>query len=164
VRDQQYVGIDLHRRRSVIVRINDAGEVLGVSKIDNGPLALSMAVAEAGPDPEVNRPGFRDCSGFRGTASSRGLGLTVVESFHLCWRDVTVVVGDLAVETAMVEPVDVLQGSELDIVDTPPWSEPVDQFPLEQPVEALGHGVVSRPWSRRRRRCHSHRVARSSEY
>ena len=26
---QQYVGIDLHRRRSVIVRMNDAGEVVG---------------------------------------------------------------------------------------------------------------------------------------
>ena len=38
-REQQYVGIDLHRRRSVIVRMNDAGEVLGVSKIDNdGPV------------------------------------------------------------------------------------------------------------------------------
>ena len=52
-RKQQYVGIDLHRRRSVIVRMNDAGEVLAVSKIDNDPLALSMAIAEAGPDPEV---------------------------------------------------------------------------------------------------------------
>ena len=51
--EQQYVGIDLHRRRSVIVRMNDAGEVLAVSKIDNDPVALAMAVAEAGPDPEV---------------------------------------------------------------------------------------------------------------
>ena len=33
--------------------MNDAGEVLGVSKIDNDPFALAMAVAEAGPDPEV---------------------------------------------------------------------------------------------------------------
>jgi transposase len=53
VRQQQYVGIDLHRRRSVIVRMDDAGEVLAVSKIDNDPVALAMAVAEAGPDPEV---------------------------------------------------------------------------------------------------------------
>ena len=53
MREQQYVGIDLHRRRSVIVRMSDAGEVLGVSKVANDPLALSMAVAEAGPDPEV---------------------------------------------------------------------------------------------------------------
>jgi hypothetical protein len=47
------VGIDLHRRRSVIVRMNDAGEVVGVSKIDNDPVPLAMALAEAGPDPEV---------------------------------------------------------------------------------------------------------------
>jgi transposase len=53
VREQQYVGIDLHRRRSVIVRMSDAGDVLEVSRIDNDPLALSMAVAEAGPNPEV---------------------------------------------------------------------------------------------------------------
>jgi transposase len=52
-REQQYVGIDLHRRRSVIVRMNDAGEVLAVTKIENDPLALSLAIAEAGPDPEV---------------------------------------------------------------------------------------------------------------
>ena len=50
---QQYVGIDLHRRRSVIVRMNDAGEVLGLTKIDNDPVALAVAVAEAGPEPEV---------------------------------------------------------------------------------------------------------------
>ena len=53
VQEQQYVGIDLHRRRSVIVRMNEAGEVLAVSRIANDPVALSMAVAEAGPDPEV---------------------------------------------------------------------------------------------------------------
>ena len=53
VQEQQYVGIDLHRRRSVIVRMNDAGEVVKVSKIDNDPVTLAMAVAEAGPSPEV---------------------------------------------------------------------------------------------------------------
>jgi transposase len=51
--EQQYVGIDLHRRRSVIVRMSEAGEVLSTVKIDNDPVALAMAVAEAGPDPEV---------------------------------------------------------------------------------------------------------------
>ena len=48
VQEQQYVGIDLHRRRSVIVRMNDAGEVLGVTKVANDPVQMSMAVAEAG--------------------------------------------------------------------------------------------------------------------
>lgn len=51
--EQQYVGIDLHRRRSVIVRMNYAGDVLDVTKIDNDPVALAMAIAEAGPNPEV---------------------------------------------------------------------------------------------------------------
>ena len=50
---QQYVGIDLHRRRSVIVRMTGAGEVLSTVRIDNDPLAMAVAIAEAGPNPEV---------------------------------------------------------------------------------------------------------------
>jgi hypothetical protein len=46
------VGIDLHRRRSVIGRMNEAGETLSTVSIDNDPVALSLEVAKAGPDPE----------------------------------------------------------------------------------------------------------------
>jgi transposase len=51
--ERQYVAIDLHSRRSMIVRQNEAGEELSVVRIDNDPVALSLAVAEAGPNPEV---------------------------------------------------------------------------------------------------------------
>ena len=51
--NRQYVGIDLHRRRSVIVRKNAEGEVLAKVHIDNDPVALAQAVAPAGPEPEV---------------------------------------------------------------------------------------------------------------
>jgi transposase len=50
---EQYVGIDLHRRRSVIVRVTPAGEVLEIVRVDNDPVALSLELAKAGPDPEV---------------------------------------------------------------------------------------------------------------
>src|SRR6266487_1379828 len=50
---EQYVGIDLHRRRSVIVRMTPQGEVLETIRIDNDPVALSLELAKAGPDPEV---------------------------------------------------------------------------------------------------------------
>jgi hypothetical protein len=50
---EQYVGIDLHRRRSVIVRMTPAGEVLEIVRVDNDPVALSLELAKAGPDPEV---------------------------------------------------------------------------------------------------------------
>lgn len=50
---RQYVAIDLHRWRSVIVREDDAGRELGVVRIDNSPLALSQAMGEAGPCPQV---------------------------------------------------------------------------------------------------------------
>jgi len=51
--DRQYVGIDFHRRRSVIVRKNAAGDKLGSVRVANDPLALATAIAEAGPEPEV---------------------------------------------------------------------------------------------------------------
>jgi hypothetical protein len=51
--ERQYVGIDFHRRRSVIVRLDAAGERLAVTRVVNDPLAISAAVAEAGPEPEV---------------------------------------------------------------------------------------------------------------
>ena len=50
---EQYVGIDPHRRRSVIVRMTAEGEVLEIVQVDNDPVALSLALAKAGPDPEV---------------------------------------------------------------------------------------------------------------
>lgn len=37
----------------MIARINDAGEVLGVTKMANDPVQMSMAIAEAGPGAEV---------------------------------------------------------------------------------------------------------------
>ena len=51
--ERQYVGIDLHRRRSVIVRKSMAGEILAKTHIVNEPLALVEAVGAAGPEPEV---------------------------------------------------------------------------------------------------------------
>jgi transposase len=50
---EQYVGIDLHRRGSVIACMTAAGEVLETVRIDNDPVALSLELAKAGPDPEV---------------------------------------------------------------------------------------------------------------
>ena len=50
---QQFVGIDLHRRRSVIVRQDADGEVLEQVRIDNDAVALACEIEKAGPDPEV---------------------------------------------------------------------------------------------------------------
>jgi transposase len=47
------VGIDLHRRRSVIVRMSEAGERLEAVRIDNDPVALGLEIAKAGEAPEV---------------------------------------------------------------------------------------------------------------
>jgi transposase len=79
------VGIDLHRRRSVIVRMNDAGEVVGVAKIDNDPLTLAMAVAEAGPDPEV---ALEACYGWYWAADllqAEGARVRLVHPLGLHW-------------------------------------------------------------------------------
>jgi hypothetical protein len=51
--EREYVGIDLHRRRSVIVRKNADGELLSKTRIVNDPAEMMRAVGEAGPEPEV---------------------------------------------------------------------------------------------------------------
>jgi transposase len=50
---RQYVGIDLHRRRSVIVRMAADGAVLETVRIENDPIALAGELAKAGSDAEV---------------------------------------------------------------------------------------------------------------
>ncbi|MGA8211525.1 MAG: IS110 family transposase [Nocardioidaceae bacterium] len=50
---QQFVGIDLHRRRSVIVRTTVDGEVLETVRIVNDLDRLSEVVGRAGESPEV---------------------------------------------------------------------------------------------------------------
>jgi transposase len=51
---RQYVGIDLHRRRSVIVRMTPDGKRLGRAvRIDNSPFELAAQVASWGESPEV---------------------------------------------------------------------------------------------------------------
>ena len=51
---RQYVGIDLHRRRSVIVRMTPGGERLGDAvRIENSPFELAGQVASWGEGPEV---------------------------------------------------------------------------------------------------------------
>jgi transposase len=49
----RYVGVDLHRRRSVIVVLDADGTELWTKRIDNDPLTLGLEIEEAGPAPEV---------------------------------------------------------------------------------------------------------------
>jgi transposase len=50
---KQYVGVDLHRHRSVIVRKDTAGELLEAVQVDNDPIVLAEVMARAGEAPEV---------------------------------------------------------------------------------------------------------------
>src|SRR3977135_1353450 len=50
---RQFVGIDLHRQRSVIVRQSESGEQLSAVRIVNDPVALGLQLEQAGSDPEV---------------------------------------------------------------------------------------------------------------
>ena len=50
---KQFVGIDLHRRRTVIVRTTEAGEVLEAVRIVNDVQRLASVMARAGQCPEV---------------------------------------------------------------------------------------------------------------
>ena len=50
---KQIVGVDLHRRRSVVVRMTEAGERLETVRISNDPEYLRQVMARAGEAPEV---------------------------------------------------------------------------------------------------------------
>ena len=50
---RQVVGMDLHRRRSVLVRMTEDGRRLGTARITNSPAELRKAIAVAGKSPRV---------------------------------------------------------------------------------------------------------------
>jgi transposase len=50
---RQVVGMDLHRRRSVLVRMSEDGQKLGTVRITNSPEALRAEISRAGENPGV---------------------------------------------------------------------------------------------------------------
>jgi transposase len=50
---RQVVGMDLHRHRSVLVRMSEDGRKLGSARITNSPAALRAEIARAGKSPRV---------------------------------------------------------------------------------------------------------------
>ena len=50
---RQFVGMDLHRRRSVLVRMTETGERLETVRISNDPQYLRAVMTRAGEAPEV---------------------------------------------------------------------------------------------------------------
>jgi transposase len=50
---RQVVGMDLHRRRSVLVRMTEDGRRLGTARITNSPAGLRKEIARAGTSPRV---------------------------------------------------------------------------------------------------------------
>ncbi len=50
---RQVVGMDLHRRRSVLVRMTEDGQRLGTARITNSPAELRAHIARAGKNPRV---------------------------------------------------------------------------------------------------------------
>jgi transposase len=51
--ERQIVGMDLHRHRSVLVRMTEDGRKLGTARIANSPAALRAELARAGENPRV---------------------------------------------------------------------------------------------------------------
>ena len=85
--------------------------------------------------------------------------LSVEGSFDLCRRGHAV----LAVESLVVDPVDVGEGRSLEVLRPLPGSVVVDQLGLVEPVEALRERSRScLPWIRPSPRCRLWRVARCS--
>jgi hypothetical protein len=49
----QVVGMDLHRRRSLLVRMTSDGQRLGISRVTSSPAELGKEIARAGRCPEM---------------------------------------------------------------------------------------------------------------
>jgi hypothetical protein len=70
---RQFVGMDLHRRRSVLVRMTAEGEVLEQVRIVNDVDRLAAVIARAGVSPEVVL-GLFDLDRARHAVSACGVG------------------------------------------------------------------------------------------
>jgi hypothetical protein len=55
---QQFVGMDLHRRRSVLVRMGESGKHLETVRIVNDRDSLANVMSRAGESPEVVLEGY----------------------------------------------------------------------------------------------------------
>jgi transposase len=85
--ERQYVAIDLHSRRSLIVRQNEAGEELSVVRIDNDPVALSLAIEGAGPNPEVAIEATYGWYWAVDALQAQGANVHLVHPSGLAWDD-----------------------------------------------------------------------------
>ena len=63
--------------------------------------------------------------------------MTIVVSLERGWRREAGAGFDLAVEATVVEPIDVGERGELDVVEAAPRTLRVDQLPLVEPVGRL---------------------------
>jgi hypothetical protein len=80
---RQIVGMDLHRRRSVLVRMTEDGPRLGMARITNSSQGLRAQIAWAGTSPKVVLEPQAEVSGDRPTVAARG---SVVSSRRQRWR------------------------------------------------------------------------------
>jgi transposase len=76
---RQVVGIDLHRRRSVIVRMTEDGAPLEAVQIVNTPESLAMVMSRAGEHPEVV---LESCYGWYWAADTLAAGGAQVHLAH----------------------------------------------------------------------------------
>ena len=78
---KQFVGIDLHRQRSVIVRQSESGEQLSAVRIVNDPVALQLQPRTPAPTP-------RWCSKQRTDGIGRSMCCKPTERgciWHILW-------------------------------------------------------------------------------
>jgi transposase len=69
---RQVVGMDLHRRRSVLVRMTEDGRRLGMARISNSPAGLRREIARAGKSPRVMLEATYGWYGAAGTLAAAG--------------------------------------------------------------------------------------------
>jgi hypothetical protein len=92
--DRQYVGIDFHRRRSVVVRKNAAGEKLSSVHVANDPGDLGDS--GGGGPPESSHRTMDDIVNHRHARASVGDdGRRVASILLLCSDDASFITGEM---------------------------------------------------------------------
>ena len=86
----------------------------------------------------MNRPGFAGGVSFESRCHGRLFQHGVVSVLGFGRRDVA----DGLQKPALVEPVDPGQRGELDGLEAPPWSSPVNDLSLVKAIDRLGESVV----------------------
>jgi transposase len=120
---RQVVGMDLHRHRSVLVRMTEDGRKLGTARIANSPAALRDELARAGENPRVVLEATYGWYGPADTLAAAGAEVHLAHPLGVKAYGYQRVKTDLLTELLHVSAVQTMRGSQPPIAEMSRRSE-----------------------------------------